>query len=79
MSIDMPPDLEEFVEYEVTSGHFQDRRSVIEHALRLMHRDREEAIQGIRAGLADENAGRVQPFEEAFADLRQEIDLREDE
>lgn len=79
MTIDIPPDLEKFVEQEVSSGHFHDRRSVIEHALRLLQRDRVEAIEGIRAGLADEKAGRVQPIEDAFADLRREFGVQKDE
>lgn len=78
MTIKMSPELEEFVEQEVTSGHFDDRNSVIEHAVRLMQRDREEAISGIKAGLSDVKAGRTQPLDEAFADLRREFGVRED-
>ena len=78
MAMEMSPDLEEFVEQEVTSGHFDSRSSVIEHALRLMQRDREDAIHGINAGLADEQAGRIQPLDEAFSDLRREFGVRDD-
>ena len=78
MAIEMSPDLEEFVEREVSSGHFDSRSSVIAHALRLMQRDREEAINGIKAGLADEQAGRTQSLDEAFSDLRREFGVRED-
>lgn len=75
MSVEISPDLEKFVEQEVISGHFESPASVIEHALRLMQRDREEAVSGIKAGLADEQAGRVQPLDEAFADLKREQGL----
>ncbi len=70
MSSGFPPELEQFVQAEIASGHFADRTAVIEHALRLFQRDREEAIDGIKAGLADVAAGRTQPLEAAFADLR---------
>ena len=59
-------DLEQFVDQEVASGRFADRDAVIEHALRLFQRDREEAILGIKAGLEDVAAGRTQPLDEAF-------------
>jgi len=78
MAIEMSPELEKFVEQEVTSGHFESPSSVIEHALRLMQRDREEAINGIKAGLADVQAGRTQPLDEAFADLRREFGVQEE-
>jgi len=79
MAVEISPDLEQFVEQEVASGHFSDRSSVIEHALRLMQRDREEAIQGIRAGLDDAAAGRIHSLEDTFAGLRQEFKIVEDE
>lgn len=78
MAIEVSPDLKEFVEKEVSSGHFDNPSSVVEHALRLMQRDREEAMIGINAGLADEKAGRVQPLDAAFADLRHEFGVAED-
>ena len=78
MASDISPELEQFVEHEIASGNFTDRGSVIEHALRLMQRDREEAIAGIRAGLEDVAAGRVQPAAEAFGDLRREFGISED-
>ncbi len=37
--------------------------------------DRLEAIEGIKRGLADADAGRGQPLEEAVEDIRQELDL----
>ena len=66
------PDLEEFVQQEVASGRFVDREAVIAHALELLRRDREEAVAGIEAGLADVAAGGVQALEAAFEELRRE-------
>jgi putative addiction module CopG family antidote len=71
-------DLEQFVQQEITSGRFPNRESVVAHALRLLQRDREEAVRGIRLGLQDVAAGRVQPLGDAFADLRRDLDLPRD-
>lgn len=78
MASEISTELERFVEQEIASGYFADRSSVIEHALRLLQRDREEAVNGIKAGLDDVAAGRVQPLDEAFGDLRRELGAEED-
>lgn len=67
------PDLDLFVQAEVASGRFATRDDVIMHALRMFQSDRDEAVQGILAGLEDVAAGRMQPLSEAFADLRREL------
>lgn len=72
------PDLERYVEQEVASGRFADREAVIAHALALLRRDREEAVLGIEVGLADVAAGRVQPLDLAFDDLRKELGVHEE-
>jgi putative addiction module CopG family antidote len=78
MATHISPELERFVEREVASGRFADRKSVIEHALRLLQRDREEAVLGIQAGLDDIAAGRTQPLDNAFDDLRRELGISKD-
>jgi predicted transcriptional regulator len=35
-----------------------------------------ETLEGIREGLADADAGRLKPLDEAFEDIRREIDKR---
>ena len=75
MSLAISPDLEQFVVAEITSGRFASREAVIAHALRLLQRDRAEAVQGICAGLDDAAAGRLQPLEEAFNELRGELNI----
>jgi predicted transcriptional regulator len=35
----------------------------------------QEAVAGIQAGLVDAAEGRLQPLEEAFADLRRELGI----
>jgi putative addiction module CopG family antidote len=71
-------DLEQFVQQEISSGRFPNREAVVAHALRLLRQDREEAVVGIRLGLDDVAAGRVQPLRDAFADLRHELALPHD-
>ena len=71
-------DLEQFVQQEITSGRFPNRESVFSHALRLLKREREEAVNGIRLGLEDVAAGRVQSLGDAFTDLRRELNVRQD-
>jgi len=71
-------DLEQFVEAEVASGRYRDRDAVISHGLRLLQQDRDEALEGIRLGLADVAAGRAQPLGEAFDDLRRDLRVSKD-
>ena len=78
MLLNIPPLLEQFVKREVANGNFPDEEAVIEYALGLMLRDQEEAVLGIRAGLNDVEAGRTQPLDEAFRDLRREFGIRSD-
>ena len=70
--------LEQFVQQEIASGRFPNRNSVVAHALRLLQREREEAVTGIRVGLADVAAGRVQSLGDTFADLRRELNVPND-
>ena len=65
-------DLEQFIQQEITSGRFPNRESVVACGLRLLQRERDEAVHGIRLGLEDAAAGRTQPLGDAFAELRRE-------
>jgi Arc/MetJ-type ribon-helix-helix transcriptional regulator len=71
----IPDDLQQFVKYELATGHFRSARELLVEGLRLLQRDRAEAVEGIQAGLDDIQAGRFQPLDEAFADLRGELGL----
>ena len=75
---EFPPEIEELVAKEIASGNFNSEQAVIEHALRMMQRDREEAVLGINTGLEDIAAGRAQPLDEAFSDIREEYEISED-
>jgi putative addiction module CopG family antidote len=70
--------LKQFVQQEIASGRFPNRDSVVARALRLLQREREEAVAEIRVGLEDVAAGRVQSLGDAFADLRRELNVPHD-
>jgi len=69
----LPEDLQQFVLYELASGHFRSTRELLVEGIRLLQREREDTVKGIQAGLDDIQAGRFQPLEDAFADLRKEL------
>jgi predicted transcriptional regulator len=48
-------------------------RALLETALDLEAMDREDAIEGIRRGLASSAAGRVRPAKQLIADLRAKL------
>ena len=71
----LPKDLEQFVRRELASGRYGSTQELLIEGLRLLRRDRGEAVEGIQAGLDDMEAGRFQPLDEAFDDLRGELDI----
>lgn len=68
--IEFDSELELFVQQEVESGHYSSREALLSHAVRLLQRDRDEAVTGILLGLEDAEAARLQPLSEAIADIR---------
>ncbi len=75
MSLEIPADFQPFVAQQLQLGCFDSEQHVVTEGLRLLQAERDETLAGIRAGLADAAAGRVQPLEEAFADLRRELKI----
>jgi Arc/MetJ-type ribon-helix-helix transcriptional regulator len=75
MSIEIPADFQPFVREQLQLGVFDSEQQVVAEALGLLRAEREATLEGIRLGLADASAGRVQPVAEAFADLRREFKL----
>ena len=71
--IEFDRELESFVRQEVESGHFASRESLLSYAVRLLQRDREEAVAGILLGLQEADAGCIQPLNDAVCDLRREV------
>jgi Arc/MetJ-type ribon-helix-helix transcriptional regulator len=75
MSYEIPADLQPFVSEQLELGCFTSEEHVVGEALRLLKAERDETLAGIRQGLADAAAGRMQPLADAFADLRREFNL----
>ena len=71
----MAPELELFIQEEVSSGRFPSREAFINYAVRLVQMEREDALAGIRAGLADAAAGRMKSVDEAFDDILRSTQL----
>ena len=66
----LPPDLQEFVDHELASGRYQSTEDIVVEGLRLLQRDRREAMEGIKEGLAESERGEGIPLDEAFDQLR---------
>ena len=79
MQIELPPELEPFVEQEFATGRYGTREEVVVQALRWFRDERQEAVAGVKQGLDDAAAGRTQPLADAFADIRKEFGVRETE
>lgn len=75
MTFEIPTDLQSFVSEQLQLGCFGSEQQLVTEALRLLKAEQEESLEGIRLGLADAAAGRVEPLAEVFADLRREFNL----
>ena len=73
MQINLPPELEPFVEQEFATGRYASREEILVQALRWLSEERRAAAAGIREGLDDVAAGRTQTLKDAFADIRKEF------
>lgn len=69
----MSPELELFVQQEVASGRFPNREAFIAYAVQTLKHDREDAIAGIRIGLAEAEAGLGQSVDQAFDEIRRSL------
>jgi antitoxin ParD1/3/4 len=78
MSVTLTPTLEKMVREEVESGSYASNSEVIREALRERYRKRK--LQDLNAaldrGIADIEAGRSLPAEQAFARVRKELGLK---
>jgi antitoxin ParD1/3/4 len=78
ISADLGNHLEEYVNELVTKGRYNSKSEVLREGVRLVQ-ERETKLAALDAalarGLADADAGRVIPLDEAFDRLRQELKL----
>ena len=66
----LPRDLQDFVDQELATGRYRSTEEIVVAGLRLLQRDRQEALEGIREGLAESGRGEGIPLDEAFDQLR---------
>lgn len=66
----LPQDLQAFLECEMASGRYQSREDVLIAGLRLLQRERQEALEGIREGLAEMERGEGISLDQAFDEIR---------
>ena len=78
MQIQIPTELVPFVEQEIASGRFPSQEEMLLAGLRLLKQDRDEAVAGIRQGLAEWRRGEGAPLDEAFAKLRAKHGVADD-
>lgn len=66
MTVELGPQLEQFVQELIESGRYQSKSEVLREGIRLVQ-DREALLDAaLRAGLADVEAGRTKPADEVF-------------
>jgi len=85
-SISLTPDLDDAIQRRLATGRYASHNEVIRAALRVLERDEEEQARKLAAldaaiarGIADAEAGRVMPLEEAFASIRKELGLPDED
>jgi Arc/MetJ-type ribon-helix-helix transcriptional regulator len=78
MAIEIPIELQSFVREQVALGCFSSEQQLVNEALQLLKTERDDSLEGIRQGLADAAAGRVQPVAEVFNELRREFNITND-
>ena len=66
----LPRDLQESVDRELATGRDRSTEEIVVAGLRLLQRDRQEALEGIREGLAQSERGEGILLDEAFDQLR---------
>ena len=81
-SISLAPDIDDAIQRRLATGRYASDDDVIRAALRVLERDEEELSRKLAAlddaiarGIADAEAGRVLPLEEAFVRIRKELGL----
>lgn len=77
MPYSFPPELDRLVREGLAAGEYASEDDLLLEAM-LALRERDEAVAGIRQGLADLDAGRVRPLANVDAELRRKYDIPRD-
>ena len=71
----LPKDLQRFVDHELASGRYESTDALVIAGLRLLQRDRQEAVEGIQEGLAEKDRAEGVPLDEAFDEIRRGLQI----
>jgi putative addiction module CopG family antidote len=70
MKYELPPDVEQQLKERVASGRYASEADVLRDALAALE-SRDQELAAIQAGIDDMEAGRVRPFNEVDAEIRE--------
>ncbi|MBX3411553.1 MAG: type II toxin-antitoxin system ParD family antitoxin [Pirellulales bacterium] len=70
MALQIPTELQAFVNRELRTGRYSSELELVSEALRMLERERQEALAGVLEGMADVEAGRMVPLHEVFDEIR---------
>jgi putative addiction module CopG family antidote len=74
---ELPPDLDQQVKHYLETGQYGTEEDVLRDALRALAEE-QSALDDIRQGLEDLEAGRGRPLEDVDADLRKKYNIPQD-
>jgi antitoxin ParD1/3/4 len=85
-NISLAPDIDDAIRRRLATGRYASDDEVIRAALRVLERDEEELARKLAAldnaiarGIADAESGRVMPIDDAFARIRKELGLSDED
>ena len=74
MPYQLPPDIDQRVQSQISLGIYQTPTEVLNDALDILEQ-RNADLESIRAGIEDEKAGRMRPLAEVDRDMRLRYNL----
>jgi Arc/MetJ-type ribon-helix-helix transcriptional regulator len=77
MAYQFPPDIEQRVKAQLSSGDYESTDDVLRDALDALCQQRND-LAAIRAGIEDMEAGRYRPFSEIDAEFRKKHNISHD-
>ena len=76
MKYELPPDVAQQLKQRVATGQYASEADVLRDALAALE-SRDQELAAIQAGIDDMEAGRVRPFDQADAEIRDHFGLSE--
>ncbi|MCA9191082.1 MAG: hypothetical protein KDB03_04955 [Planctomycetales bacterium] len=73
MQLNVPSELEPFIDQEFSTGRYSTREEVVVYALAWFRNERQQSLEGITDGLSDLDAGNIEPLSDVIAELRSSL------